>query len=756
MQGDRFFLEIQGNKVRINEPWDFSNVDFTIKQDKEYFYRDLAFGGNKAELMFVKSRHDNVLELLFQEAKTNGSNSEVYFYYNDDIRLRLDFGTYESNYYDYFKCQAIKDTVLDILNDNKSVKVDLLSDKDIFENNAPKLELKRTYASAMGIYRESNWKNDKEVRIGTGTNRALLCINTISKINRSDIKNTYVAPQDYTRRDWDSWWVRKQYQFISFRDNYKSVNVYVNINMLFYSNDNLSQDATLTMFIGREDLENKEWYDSCQKIHIATVNKNKGNRNVNVEQSYNFNNIPRGYGIWIVWECRLPPLSSTLTDVYVTDYGSEVNVKGISFAFGSVISTNTYKDCIDNLIKKIVPNADCRFDINTYLQADNLLFSGNQIRFGEDKPFILTWKDVVEQLKEFGLGYRLEGNTVVFDKIESFYKDELVHHFDNVNSYDDFKITEDDTYNVNIFEYGYKKYQALKENAIEGNAGTINGESQWYVKNKFTENSLKIDLPISRDKFLLEDTRVQSLAYNKNTSKQDDNTLYLFSKNIGSVFVNETAFLRATFQEDSGMQSFSVRESEFSWLKIGVRYSTFITFVLNGIDRMYVVVEVSDNTILCSRVNHTQVANIDAQFNFKFDSETSYNINVSNANDSKSIRQNLSYMGAYLNPYNYYTNSPVTNREYKEDANFTLNGITETDPIYFYEPFKLTPKVVEFKTTDRFDVYKIIEKNINGYCTVNNLKGELIQFYIKELNLRVLECGNAEYEIKGQVYDTVL
>lgn len=753
MLGDRFYLEIQGDKVQIAEPWNFSDADFTIIQDKDYFYRRLAFAGNKADLNFVRDQHSNVFDLLLNEYTEEGFNAEVYFYYND-LRMRLDFATAETNYYDTFQCQAINDTVLDILNDNKDVKVDLLSDKDIFENNATRLDLRRAYASAMGIDRESNWKNDKEVRIGTGTVRSLLLINTISKINKSDIKDTYVAPQDYFRRDWDSWWARKGYQFISFKDNYKNITIDVDINMLFYSRFDLFQDATLTMFIGREDLEGREWYDSAQKIHLVTVSKNSGDRNANAKSSYVFHNIPRGYGIWIVWECRLVSGGTTLNDIYVTDYGSEVNIKGTSYAFGSIINTNTYQNCINNLIKKIVPTANCRFDVNSNFQADNLLFSGNQIRFMEDKPFVLTWKDVVEQLKEFGLGYRLEGDTVVFDNIESFYTPNFIYDFDIIDT-TSFKITEETKYHVNIFNYKYKKYQALKEGEIEGNAGTINGESQWYIQNKFTDSSLDIDLPISRDKYLLEETRIKALAYNENTSTSDDNTLYLFDKNIGSVVVNETAFLRATFQEDSLSQTFSVRESEFSWVKIGVQLLTMIYFNINGVGKQYQVLQVSDNTIICVRINHTEVLNQDSQFSFSFNANADFNINVSNANNSKSIRQNIYNMRAFLNTYNYYTTAPIYNREYKENADFTYNGIKETDPIQSFEQFKLTPKLVEFKAKATFETFKLIEENLNGYCTVKSPLGEVLKFYIKELNLynNASTCSEADFKVVGQIYE---
>lgn len=753
MLGDRFYLEIQGDKVQIAEPWNFSDADFTIIQDKDYFYRKLAFAGNKADLNFVRDQHSNVFDLLLNEYTENGPNSEVYFYYND-LRMRLDFATAETNYYDTFQCQAINDTVLDILNDNKDVKVDLLSDKDIYGNNASKLDLRRSYATAMDIDRESNWKNDKTTEVGTVTSRSLLCVNTIGKINKSDIKDTYTAPVDYTRRDWDSWRVRKLYKFISFKDNYKDVVIDINLDMsvrTYYTGT--TQRPQLTLFVGREDLNDSEWYNGVIKHSVASVSANNNTEIINKSERYVFNNVPRGWGVWLCWECRIAG-TGVQGGLNITDYGSEINIKGTSYAFGSIINTNTYQNCINNLIKKIVPTANCRFDVNSNFQADNLLFSGNQIRFMEDKPFILTWKDVTEQLKEFGLGYRLEGNTVVFDNIESFYTPNFIYDFDIIDT-TSFKITEETKYHVNIFNYKYKKYQALKEGEIEGNAGTINGESQWYIQNKFTDSSLDIDLPISRDKYLLEETRIKALAYNENTSTSDDNTLYLFDKNIGSVVVNETAFLRATFQEDSLSQTFSVRESEFSWVKIGVQLLTMIYFNINGVGKQYQVLQVSDNTIICVRINHTEVLNQDSQFSFSFNANADFNINVSNANDSKSIRQNISNMRAFLNTYNYYTTAPIYNREYKENADFTYNGIKETDPIQSFEHFKLTPKLVEFKAKATFETFKLIEENLNGYCTVKSPLGEVLKFYIKELNLynNASTCSEADFKVVGQIYE---
>lgn len=746
MLGDRFYLEIQGDKVQIAEPWNFSDADFTIIQDKDYFYRKLAFAGNKADLNFVRDQHSNVFDLLLNEYTEEGFNAEVYFFYND-LRMRLDFATAETNYYDTFQCQAINDTVLDILNDNKDVKVDLLSDKDIFENNASKLDLRRTYASAMGIDRESNWKNDdtQEITFLKGASRFSM-FNTFAKINKSNIKNTYTVGI----KAYDSSVVR-DFVFIEVMDNYRNIRADFNLNATIRTTNRSSIDSLVLyayLLNNNNEVKGRSVISAFFNIGTNTLYTIKDNGNTLL-----FEGVTRGYKIAICYEAVIN--ANEINQGYIfTDYQSDLSIYGDSYAFGSIINTNTYQNCINNLIKKIVPTANCRFDVNSNFQADNLLFSGNQIRFMEDKPFVLTWKDVVEQLKEFGLGYRLEGDTVVFDNIESFYTNNFVYDFDIIDT-TSFKITEETKYHVNIFNYKYKKYQALKEGEIEGNAGTINGESQWYIQNKFTDSSLDIDLPISRDKYLLEETRIKALAYNENTSTSDDNTLYLFDKNIGSVVVNETAFLRATFQEDSLSQTFSVRESEFSWVKIGVQLLTMIYFNINGVGKQYQVLQVSDNTIICVRINHTEVLNQDSQFSFSFNANADFNINVSNANDSKSIRQNISNMRAFLNTYNYYTTAPIYNREYKENADFTYNGIKETDPIQSFQQFKLTPKLVEFKAKATFETFKLIEENLNGYCTVKSPLGEVLKFYIKELNLynNASTCDEADFKVVGQIYE---
>lgn len=755
MQGDKFYIEIESQKVQIVEPFDFSQVDFSITQDNEYFFRRLSVAGNKTDLRFIKQQHKEVFDDILNHFITNGFNAEVYFWYND-IRMRLSFATAETNYLDYIKCQAINDTIIDILNDNKDVKVDLLSDKDIYENDANPLNLSKAYATAMGIKRESIWKNkDQRTLTKSSEDSRSILFNSISQITKSDIKNTYVP---YAKMiDISGVSVLKSFEFLEFKDNYKNLNIStMTLAQWQVLGLDLVEDAKLTIYISRNDLNDQAWLDYARKFEMMTAPKEIGLYDLGQSRIINIENINRGDSLYMCWEAKTKDRTiNSATRILFKDLGCQLIVNGESYALGSVIKCATYKDCISNLISKIYAGANVRFDSPLSWQANNILFSGNQVRFGDNKPFILTWKEVVEQLKEFGLGYRIEENTIIFDQIRSFYKAQMIHEFNKIDS-KSFKITHDDKYNVNIFEYGYKKYQAKKDGELEGNAGTINGESQWYLQNKFTENSLNIDLPISRDKYLLEDIRIKSLAYSENTSTNEDNTLYLFEKKNEVIRINESAFLRAEFDEENQTQNFLVIDSEFSWTRIGVTENITITFEISGLSYDYKVLSSEDNAIYCERISGNNIIlNRDSNFSFNFIPDVDFTLDVGVANNAKSIRQNLNKMRDYLTTYNYYNDTKITNREYKEDAEFELNGIKEVDPIS-NTLFQLSPKIIEFKAKDSFETFKKLSENVDNMCSVLSPKNEIINFFIKEVTLKnnASNCNESDFTIKGQIYDS--
>lgn len=745
-----FYLEIRGIKVQIAEPYAFSDVDFVAKQNSDgYMGRNKVIAGEKSKLVFNTYQHENVFESLMQELDAKGVNAEIYFYFGD-LKMRLDMETAKTDGYTYLECQALEDNVIYDLDYNKDVKIDLNAELDVRGNYAPKARIYRTYISSAGIQRKSFWKNNKIEEVGTTTNRTLVCLNTIAQIKESDIKNTYTTGADFVRRDWDSWWVRKTFQFIEFQDNYKSITIKIKLKGTYKIGSHpIAEDARYVIFYGRQDLEGQAWYDDAQKMTVTTVSRSVGNTSVDVERTYTFNNVQRGMGIWACWENRLNVTPGSVASIYFEDTDSEMTVSGEAYSFGSISSSVRYYDAIANVLRKITGK-----DLNVThedVMFRDFYFTGNQVRFGDDQPCILTWKDIEEQLMERGLGYEIIGNTVNFRNVEYFHNNtksiDLLHGEDTSV----FEISEDTDKNVNTLIYKYKKFQAQKETPLEGNAGTTNGESEWYMQNRFTDKKLTIDLPISRDRFLLENTRGESLAFNENTKTNDDDTGYLFTGVTQNYIVNDVAMLASRFNEDTLLQSFALVNETIGWLKLGVRVGTLIRFEING-SREYVVQEVSGGVMHCTRLNHTEISNETRVFSFTFASGSDYYIDLLTSNNDRTIRQNLQMMRSYLNNYNFYTDTPITNTMYKENKEFVFNGIKEVDPIQKFAS-RIKPKVITAKCFDEYGKLDEFLQNRNGFVTLHKTNGQTVDVYVIELaqSMKVSECGLTEYNITGQL-----
>lgn len=742
-------IKIGVNEVQINEPLNFDKVEFSIIQDPDHFYRQFKFAGNAegTEIIFNNIVHENVFQFMLDEWTLKGANTEIYYNIYNDAELlqdlRLDFSTATSDKTTYIECQALVENSFKTLENNESLKLDLLSDKGADNDIYTPLSLSDTYASPLGIERLSEFvSNQQQVSRGT---RDYIYWNLNRQAQIYDINDTLSwLNLLQTSGSWRPASVM-DYQLVRFKDNYKEVKIHINISGRIDATL-MAENPELTLYYGPE-LENAQtWYDTAEKTSIFKGSYTT-NQDINIAYTKTFTEVPRGYGIWLCWRCRSSGAPSDVGTLQYSETKNIVRITGVGSGFGSSFQSASFSNVVSEVLTRGAKLPASNF--NNIDIFNNVCFSGNQLR-DLNKKFPTTWNDIKSQLKERAIGFEYINNRLEFNSFEHFYQDFEITKMNSLQKFEHFVVSEDIDYHINTLEYKYKKYQAQKENALEGTAGTINGESQWKLSNKFTKSSLNIDLPFVRDKFLIEDTRIGALAYNENTSTQNDDSLFLAEHGAGQYEVFETANLTAQFNSETNIQSFA-NDNSFSWIRIGVKELSNITFknISNGQTIVIIVSSVSHNLVSGSILGGGSGFTGADLFSFRFLlTGINYFLNMSTLNENYSIRQNLENIKGFLAPYNAYTGLPITNSEYKEDSLKEINGIVESSDINTLSPVFL-PKLYDMLLIDSIDKFKIIKDNPNGYLSVYDEKGGIIKVYIKELHMSVVDCERAKYKVIG-------
>ena len=744
-------IKIGVTEVQINEPLNFDKVEFSIIQDPDHFYRQFKFAGNSegTELIFNEIVHENVFQAMLTEWDLKGSNTEIYYYIYNDAELiqdlRLDFSTAITDRTTFIECQAIVENAFKTLENNESLKLDLLSDKGADTDIYQPLQLSETYASPLGVTRLSEFTSNQQQVSKVTFDYIYWNLNRQAQIYDIDDTLSWLELLQ-TSRDWRPASIM-DYQLIRFKDNYKEVKVNIEIDGRIDA-DLMTENPELTLYYGPELPDAQNWYDTVQKISLFKGDYNT-NQDINIRYTKTFEEVPRGYGIWLCWRCRSKGAPLPTGTLQYSETKNVVRIVGTGAGFGSAFQSTSLSSVTSEVLTRCAKLPTSNF--NALDIFNNVCFSGNQLR-DLNKKFQITWNDIKSQLKERAIGFEYINNRLEFNSFEHFYQDFEITQMNSLQKFDNFQVSEDIEYHINTLEYKYKKFQAQKENALEGTAGTINGESQWKVANKFTKSNLSIDLPFVRDKFLIEDTRIGALAYNENTSTQNDDTLFLAEQGAGNYEVFETDNLTAQFNTETSIQSFA-NDNSFSWIRIGVKELTAITFknISNGETNVMTISSVSHNLISGSILGGGAQFTGSNLFSFRFFlSGINYFLDMHTLNENYSIRQNLEGIKNYLAPYNAYTALPIINSEYKEDGTKEINGIVENSDILTNKSLFL-PREYEMLFIDTIDKFKIIRENPNGYLSVYNEKGDIIKVYIKELHMTIVDCERAKYKVIGLI-----
>lgn len=745
----KFNIQIaNGSLVEINEPIGFDKVDFNLTRSETLHSISSNFAGNSIEFEFNKDVHINVFDSILQEYETNGFLGNVMLFITYDVtqlfKGSFDFSTTQTDQLNYLKCQIVNKDKLYLLDKNKGVAVDLLSDKDLEQNTVDGVEIEQLSLPPVELFKESFWE-DKEVKDyfvyldGINFNNAQ---NTTKyEINNSLSWMSFSEPQPSNGG--------RNFQLVSAKENLKGVDILIEYESGTYfqklGSGGFVPQMQLWLYYGEErpDLNNGDWGSQVNKVNLTTLTLSEypALNPLPTTLTYSIDSLPRGSGIWVFWR-------SAGQGALLHNNGTKITIKGTSTNFYSLTNSVSYKELVLNAVKKIANVNNVVWNINYY--DDTYAFNGNLLRQIEDKGFEIKWQDIAKQLDERNLGayYNEVTDTLVIDHRNNILGTNLIGIYGDYAKKDFYFVTEDENFIVNKFSYKYNKFQAQKENNINGNNASVHGESEWYINNKTFEGSIDVDLPFVRDSFMIEDIRQKALEYKEDTATNEDSTVILVETKLNSpiLIVTETINVNASWEDP--FQSFQ-NDGTFSWLRLGI--DTLQAVYVNGV-QYYVSGIVTNNRLTMSALGFTP-----PPLNGLQTIEITYNVSadrvalLSNGllNQSFSVRQNIQYWRNTLDVANFYCKDNIINTSYKENKEAVISGLKETQDIDYLNAIH-TPRIIDSKIIISVDDYFYLQNNKIGYITIYNQNNELINIYLTELKALFLNgCNQMEASIKG-------
>lgn len=722
--GEIFYLDFKSDGfglVEINEPIGYASIDFNLNQKDKGMARDISFNGGETQFEFVDYRNHYLDQLLYYahyfgfEAKVNLiiEKSGV-----SNIIGELDFATSITDDLKYFKCKVMQQSNLQIIKRRKSVKVDLLSNKDLDGNIIDPLETQNVLMIAKPVYQTSRWEQSSvfnksfEATGAEGNSTLYFHANPCGNIVKGEIEDTltFLEPYKLMRN------LENPFEVIKAKNALRKIEINIKDVLL-----NLTTDADDGN--GYVDFS----FEIAQGLDFATATKSKLlTKRLTENQSYNFegdfyttiDTLNRGESIWIYFYFKVRQSGVAIPFVTerfecranISNMKTEITVE--SNSYNSITPSFRLVDVMRQVVKSISGlsiNAP-RFDVAGQFY-DNRLFDGNFLRNVTNKSFYVSLEDIEKSITEMNADYEIDTYGRVFFGIEAdFYKGVESGFFDNTQFSGMNKVF-NPKYSVNEFNYSYKNYQSLKENEELNSADTVHGESRWVLFNKMVENKKEVNIEWTRDSFLIEATRRKALEITESTASQDDNSLFAidtidtetdqkFTEVTSLQHSYNTETLRLTLQSDGSV----------NFLVLGIKAGGIFTINPSDLNAgEYLVFSVSNNVLDLTRTSTGAIGIAGdgvktTNYTYSLDKSnipyTSYtnqgftaiaNLNASSkySNLRYSVRRNIeNYYQAYLATCNlYWKNKPIINTWYKNNGDCSTTYLGNT----LVEKSDLTP-----------------------------------------------------------------
>jgi len=766
MAGEKFYLvfsEEPNTRYPIDEPINYSEVDFILQQKENRLGRDESLNGGENRFCFTDYRN-HYIDKLFYYYHKRGFEAEIVLgiitALDQVYESELHFVDGETDEITYIECRTIVKGNNQVIKSRRETKVDLFSSLDIDGNYIAPLVPTNMLLQAKPAFQTSSWKQFSPQTVAFKT-----YVNITQSADKYEIENSLVPfPTGATNTTFNV----EDFMILKAQTNLKDVRISLrNVDIKGTNNIN-SYFMRITVAVGRTGEDKKYFY-------IIT---NSPGQNQSISGNYlNFllGDINRDTNVYMYLENRQSNLfvSNVIKSI-------DTGITALSTAYNSIVPTFRLIDVMRQVVKSISgqPVLSQRYDFAGEFY-DNVFFNGNMMRFETDKPFYVSLADIEDFIwgEHKGDSEIQEDGTVFFGIEKDFYTNVECGFFDDTQFEDMVKNT-NQKYALNEFKFKYGKYQSLKENTEPNSDSTIHGESIWTFFNKRAPNKLEISIDPVRDAILIDAQQRLATKISKDTATQDDDTIFVMDviETTDDYSFTETTNLQHTYNNPN----LSLRSNgEVNFITLGIKpFTTFIIETPNVNAGTFLVQSVTTTEIVLSGGTWNSVNDGVklTKYTYEIKQET---IPLTNRTDEGftaisdlispnrysnlrySIKRNiLNYWNATLATANmYWKENPLRSTYYKNNGkcSTTYNGLTVVEN----EPFVPNDQIVSAHKYDNitfanvdFDDYITLRERIKkdrGYIRTINQKNRVIKVYPEKVTYvnsekKLVISGEEKYE----------
>lgn len=681
MSYEKFYLIFQDSpttRIEIDEPINFSEVDFNFDQKENGMGRDVTLSGGTVKFRFSIERNHRLEGLLY---------SNHYYGFESDVKIiivlengqeftgELDFATAETNDYDYFECSVIVESAMQIFKRRLETKVDLFANTTIDGEVIDPLVPINMLLQAKPSTQTTKWTQS----VIAYTFASIITPNYFSLTQsfiEFGINNSYVP---YKTRST----ARNDMIIVNADSNLKNVILNINNLDILISGDEADIEASISYIKTSEEVNNSSPSESV--IYYKEVGS--GSINITGDFIVDIGDVQRGEKIYLF----LKIITTSLSENVIISK-SDVTLTANSTAYNSIAPTFRLIDVMCQVAKS-TSNLNVyapRYDVNGQFY-DTVLTNGKLLGGVTDKPFYVSWDDIEKSINgEHHADNEIMLDGRVFVGIEpDFYTADECGFFDNTQ-FSGMSKKINPMYALNEFKFKYSKYQSLKEQTEPNSESTIHGESILTPFNKKVENSKEASVQWVRDAILLDVQQRLSTKVSEDTATQDDDVIFAIDTIATQ---NDQQFTESTtLQHTFSTTYLSLRSNgEVNFVVLGIKVGTFFNIASpDSNNGNYTVLNVSNTELQLTRTSGGIISSANnglrlTKYTYTIEQETipltnrtnegfSYVLNLISperySNLRYSVERNIrNYWNSFLATVNlYWKDKEIRNTYYKNNG----------------------------------------------------------------------------------------
>ena len=710
MAKEKFYLifsEEPNKRQQINEPINYSEVDFNLDQRENSMGRDTSLSGGQVKFKFTLYRHGSAFDKILYYSHRHGFESDIKLIIVLETGLEfigeLDFVMAETNDFNYFECPVIVESQTQIFRRRSETKVDLFSITTIDGEVISPLVPINMLLKAKPSIQTSTWSLP---RVGMIHDSLLVYSNFSYNLTQSEIENSLTPSfNNYPNINSLVNAVNKLV-YVDSQSSLKNLQISydVDIDFVYLTNNDSSSDNCRLQLVWRtypdEWSAGEPFNGNTEYSHIFNGSIDQ---QISIKQTINFiiPDLPRGYKLAVWWQ--LTKNTATIGDANHRPYArfnkADLTVSAESTAYSSITPTFRLIDVMKQIAKSI-SGLDVfapRYD-NGGQFYDTVLTSGKLLGGNTTDPFYVSWDDIEKSFRpEHNADSEIQIDKRVFVGIEEdFYTDKECGFF-NKTQFSIMVRKPNLLYCLNNFNFKYEGYQSLKENTEPNSQSTIHGQSILTPYNQKTESSRELSIKWIRDAILLDVQQRLSTKVSKDTATQDDDKIFAIDTietESDQQFSESTILMHALSNDVLFLRS----SGDVNFIVLGIRTGTIFNIQYpDSNNGNYNVLAVSNTELQLQRTSGGSISSANdgerlTKYTYEIKQETIPLTNRTNqdfvfvdnlispekySNLRYSVERNIrNYWNSYLATVNlYWKDKPLKNTYYKN------NGKCETDYI---------------------------------------------------------------------------